>query len=170
MSPEPAVLSSVARPAGGAAQYLTFTLNDEAYAVDIFHVTEILEYRHLTAVPMMPEFVRGVINLRGRAVPVVDLAGRFARGTTTVSRRTSIIIVHAGTGGGRDAGILVDTVNKVVEFGAGDIEPVPTLGAGPRAEYVAGMARRGDDFTIVLDVDQVLACDELAATVDAPEV
>ena len=77
-----------------AGRYLTFSLNGEAYALDIFHVTEILEYRPLTVVPMMPDFIRGVINLRGRAVPVIDLAIRFARGSTVIGRRTSIIIVH----------------------------------------------------------------------------
>lgn len=183
-----------------AARYLTFTLNGEAYALNIFNVTEILEHRHLTVVPMMPDFVRGVINLRGRAVPVIDLAIRFARGRTTIARRTSIIIVHindpaagganpgpadagaarvmaaggvnmAGVGGGRasddaaagsarggqDVGILVDAVNKVEAFAPDDIEPPPTFGAGIRADFISGMAKRDNDFTIVLDIDRVLS-------------
>ena len=111
--------------AAESGRYLTFTLNDESYALDIFHVIEILEYRNLTVVPMMPEFIRGVINLRGRAVPVIDLAIRFTRGATVVKRRTSIIIVHinepvvtgdddSGTAesGGQDIGILVDAVGR----------------------------------------------------------
>jgi purine-binding chemotaxis protein CheW len=162
--------------AGESARYLTFTLNAEAYALDIFHVTEIIEHRHLTIVPMMPDFIRGVINLRGRAVPVIDLAIRFARGATEIARRTSIIIVHiahseadAGpvpgeSGGGpdgQDIGILVDAVNKVVTFGAEDIEPAPSFGAGIRADFISGMAKRDDDFIVLLDVDRVLSLGEL---------
>jgi purine-binding chemotaxis protein CheW len=169
-----------------SARYLTFTLNGEAYALNIFHVTEILEHRHLTVVPMMPDFIRGVINLRGRAVPVIDLAIRFARGATTIARRTSIIIVHINDapvdggegaggpagGGGQDIGILVDTVNKVEAFSAEDIEPAPAFGAGIRADYISGMAKRDTDFIIVLDIDHVLSLDDLinAAAVGAEAV
>ncbi len=150
------------------SRYLTFTLNGEAYALDIFHVTEILEHRHLTVVPMMPDFIRGVINLRGRAVPVVDLAIRFACGATTIGRRTSIVIVHSSASdeGGQDIGVLVDTVNKVVDFAAEDIEPAPAFGAGIRADYISGMAKRDDDFIIVLDIDRVLSVTDLAQLSD----
>jgi purine-binding chemotaxis protein CheW len=161
----------------GSGRYLTFTLNDEAYALDIFHVLEILEYRHLTVVPMMPPFIRGVINLRGRAVPVIDLAIRFDRGATTVRRRTSIIIVHLddigleeGDGDGQDIGILVDSVNKVVELTEGDIEPAPSFGSGIRADYISGMARRDGDFLILLDVGQVLSISEMVSLGDAARV
>jgi purine-binding chemotaxis protein CheW len=169
-----------------SARYLTFTLNGESYALDIFHVTEILEYRSLTVVPMMPEFIRGVINLRGRAVPVIDLAVRFARGATTVKRRTSIIIVHidgpaaidgepdSATGSGRstgqdigqDIGVLVDAVNKVVALAPGDIEPPPAFGAGIRADYISGMARRDNDFLILLDVGHVLSISDMISLTD----
>ncbi len=165
-----------------SARYLTFTLNGESYALDIFHVTEILEYRSLTVVPMMPEFIRGVINLRGRAVPVIDLAVRFARGTTTVKRRTSIIIVHidgpavvdgepdSGTGSrrstGQDIGVLVDAVNKVVALSTDDIEPAPSFGAGIRADYISGMARRDNDFLILLDVGHVLSISDMISLTD----
>lgn len=157
-----------------SARYLTFTLNGEAYALDIFHVTEILEHRTLTVVPMMPEFVRGVINLRGRAVPVIDLAIRLSRGATAIGRRTSVIIVHitdeesaaAGSGGngtsGQDIGILVDAVNKVEAFSEDDLEPPPGFGAGIRADYVSGMAKRGDGFTVVLNIGHILSLRELA--------
>ncbi|MFF5296829.1 chemotaxis protein CheW [Paractinoplanes globisporus] len=163
----------------GSGRFLTFSLNDEAYAVDIFHVLEILEYRHLTVVPMMPAFIRGVINLRGRAVPVIDLAIRFDRGATTVRRRTSIIIVHLDDiglddgegggdgGGGQDIGILVDSVNKVVELTEADIEPAPAFGSGIRADYISGMARRDGDFLILLDVGQVLSISEMVSLGDA---
>ncbi len=138
-------VSTATKTKTGSGRFLTFTLNDEAYALDIFHVLEILEYRNLTVVPMMPPFIRGVINLRGRAVPVIDLAIRFDRGTTEVRRRTSIIIVHidetglepgpGGTDGdgGQDIGILVDSVNKVVALGAEDVSrrPASAPGSGP---------------------------------------
>ena len=165
-----------------SARYLTFTLNGESYALDIFHVKEILEYRSLTVVPMMPDFIRGVINLRGRAVPVIDLAIRFARGTTAVRRRTTIIIVHiretvlpddetgapglAETDGGQDIGILVDAVNKVVTLDEGAMEPAPAFGAGIRADYISGMARRDDDFLIVLDVSRVLSISDMVSLGD----
>ena len=164
------------------SRYLTFTLNGESYALDIFHVKEILEYRSLTVVPMMPDFIRGVINLRGRAVPVIDLAIRFGRGTTADRRRTTIIIVHlretatAGDEGdtapagaertGQDIGVLVDAVNKVVTLDGGDMEPAPAFGAGIRADYISGMARRDDGFLIVLDVSRVLSISDMVSLGD----
>ncbi|MFC7534208.1 chemotaxis protein CheW [Actinoplanes sp. GCM10030250] len=165
-----------------AGRYLTFTLNGEAYALDIFHVTEILEYRNLTVVPMMPDFIRGVINLRGRAVPVIDIAMRFSRGSTTIGRRTSIIIVHikdpalaeiAGLDGddkgaaeSQDIGILVDSASKVVTLSPEDIEPAPAFGAGIRADYISGMARRHDDFLILLDISHVLSISDMVRLSD----
>ena len=154
-------------------RYLTFTLNGEAYALDIFHVTEIIEHRRLTGVPMMPSCVPGVINLRGRAVPVIDLAIRFGRAPTTIARRTSIVIVSvtslgggarpasgAGTGAGhQELGILVDAVNKVVDFDTDDIEPAPDFGVGVNADYISGMARTETGFIIVLDIDHILSMD-----------
>ncbi|MET7419079.1 chemotaxis protein CheW [Dactylosporangium sp. NPDC005555] len=178
--------------AGDATRYLTFTLNGESYALDIFHITEILEYRNLTVVPMTPDFVRGVINLRGRAVPVIDLAIRFAKGATSIARRTSIIIVHirgvpgsddsgaadgrvtgrvTGQGTGQDIGILVDAVSKVEAFTDEDIEPAPAFGAGIRADFISGMAKRDNDFIIVLDIDHVLSLSDMAdlATAAIPD-
>jgi purine-binding chemotaxis protein CheW len=178
--PEAQIGAEVVSSTGETRRYLTFTLNDEAYALDIFHVLEILEHRHLTVVPMMPDFVRGVINLRGRAVPVIDLAIRFSRGMTTVARRTSIVIVRiknrsttgpdtsgtasaasSGESDGQDIGILVDTVNKVVDFSASDIEPPPAVGDAIHVDYMSGMARRDDGFCIVLDIDHILSKDHL---------
>jgi len=158
-------------------RYLRFTLNGEMYALNIFNVTEILEHRQLTPVPMMPDFIRGVINLRGRVVPVIDLAIRFGRGVTTIARRTCIIIVSipspsidAGsddappdTVAAQDIGILVDVVNKVVRLTEDDIEPPPAFGAGIRADYISGMAKREDDFVIVLDVSRVLSISDMVS-------
>jgi purine-binding chemotaxis protein CheW len=147
-------------------RYLTFVLGGEVYALPILDITEIIEFRNLTVVPMMPSFIRGVINLRGRVVPVVDMAARFSRGTTDVARRTSIIIVEpSGDGedgeGGQDMGIMVDAVNKVVHLGAEDIEPPPAFGAGIRADFISGMAKYNGEFIIVLDVSRVLSVDEM---------
>jgi purine-binding chemotaxis protein CheW len=151
-------------------RYLTFLLDGEVYALGILDVTEIMEFRSLTVVPMMPSFIRGVINLRGRVVPVVDLATRFGRGTTEIARRTGIIIVetngYSGEDGeavGHDMGIMVDAVNKVVHLGPDDIEPPPAFGAGIRSDFISGMAKYNDEFIIVLDVRRVLSVDEMAA-------
>jgi purine-binding chemotaxis protein CheW len=145
-------------------RYLTFTLNGQAYALDILHVTEILEYPHVTPLPMMPAYIRGVIDLRGRAVPVIDLAVRFACGEATIDRRTSIVIVHIGDvvdpAGGHHMGILVDAVNKVVDFTEEDIEPAPALGPQLRAEFISGMAKRDNEFTILLNISNVLSLSE----------
>jgi purine-binding chemotaxis protein CheW len=149
----------------GSARYLTFVLSGEVYALPILDITEIMEFRSLTVVPMMPSFIRGVINLRGRVVPVVDMAARFGLGTTEVARRTSIIIVEAGAEDGDGAshhmGIMVDAVNKVVHLGGEDIEPPPAFGAGIRSDFISGMAKYNGEFIIVLDVTHVLSLDEM---------
>jgi purine-binding chemotaxis protein CheW len=148
----------------GTDRYLTFVLGGEIYALPILDITEIMEFRSLTVVPMMPSFIRGVINLRGRVVPVVDMAARFGRGMTQVARRTSIIIVEtAGSDDepGTDMGIMVDAVNKVVHLSADDIEPPPAFGAGIRSDFISGMAKYDGQFVIVLDVSHVLSIDEM---------
>jgi purine-binding chemotaxis protein CheW len=152
----------------GSDRYLTFVLGGEVFALPILDITEIMEFRSLTVVPMMPGFIRGVINLRGRVVPVVDMAARFGRGTTEIARRTSIIIVetpgHADDGDDRnqDMGIMVDAVNKVVHLSGDDIEPPPAFGAGIRADFISGMAKYDGHFIIILDVTRVLSLDEMA--------
>lgn len=165
-----ATLDGEALVTAGSDRYLTFALGGEMFALPILDVTEIMEYRNLTVVPMMPDFIRGVINLRGRVVPIVDMAARFGRGTTEIARRTSIIIVEApagddnGNGNGdaqQDMGIMVDAVNKVVHLAADDIEPPPAFGAGIRADFISGMARYDGEFIIVLDVTHVLSMDEM---------
>jgi purine-binding chemotaxis protein CheW len=150
---------------GDLTRYLTFTLRDEQYALDILDITEIIEFRSLTVVPMMPAFVRGVINLRGRVLPVIDLAARFGQERTTVGRRSGVIVVEAsatGQSGDGGLGIMVDTVNKVVHLNREDIEPPPAFGAGIRSDFIAGMARFDGEFIIVLDVSKVLSVEEMA--------
>ena len=144
------------------AQYLTFTLGDEVYAVGILSIKEIIEYGGITAVPMMSSTIRGVINLRGAVVPVMDLAARFGRPAQPVGRRTCIVIVEMELEGRRQViGIVVDAVNAVQEIAAADIEPAPTFGLKIASEFVAGIGKVAGRFVIVLDVQQVLALDEL---------
>lgn len=148
----------------GNEQYLTFMLAGEPFALRIMNIREIIQYGEITEVPMMPKFVRGVINLRGKVVPVVDLSARFNRGATTVSRRTSIIIIELEQEDGEEAqsiGIVVDAVNEVVDIAGGDIEPPPTFGAKIRPDFISGMAKKDGRFIIVLNLDQVLSLDEM---------
>ncbi len=145
------------------AQYLTFLLGNEMFAMDILGIKEIIEYGSLTTVPMMPEFIRGVINLRGAVVPVVDLSARFVRPATEVTRRTCIVIIEADNEGEtQDIGVVVDAVSEVLEIAAANIEPAPSFGAKIRADFISGMGKVKDKFVIILDADKVLSVDELS--------
>jgi len=144
--------------AGAPAQYLSFMLGGEAYAIAILAIREIIEYSGLTDVPMMPECVRGVINLRGAVVPVIDLQARFGRTMTAPTRRTCIVIVETAQHGERQvSGVVVDAVNAVLDIAPADIERAPAFGARIRSDFIVGMAKADGKFIIVLDVDQVLA-------------
>ena len=144
-------------------QYLTFQVGGEKFALAILGIKEIIEYHNLTTVPMMPAFVRGVINLRGRVVPVVDLAARFGRVSSAVTNRTCIVIIEAkAEGEQQDIGVVVDLVNAVVEIPATEIEPAPSFGANIRADFIAGMGKVADRFVIILSMDKVLSLEDLA--------
>lgn len=150
-------------PQGEQGQYLTFALRSEMFAIGILHIKEILEYGQLTAVPMMPEFIRGVINLRGAVVPVVDLGARFGGLRSEITKRSCIVIVEVTSDEGQqDIGVVVDSVSEVLEIPASEIEPAPTFGAKIRADFISGMGKVNDKFVIILNVDQVLSVDELA--------
>ena len=147
----------------GQSQYLTFQLGGEMFAIPILNIKEIIEYGQLTTVPMMPEFIRGVINLRGAVVPVVDLSARFGRKGTDVTRRTCIVIIEVESGAERqDVGVMVDSVNEVLEIPGNQIEPSPSFGARIRTEFIHGMGKVNGKFVIILDVDRVLSVDEMA--------
>lgn len=148
------------------AQYLTFMLGGEFYAVGILAVKEIIEYGGLTEVPLMPDSVRGVINLRGAVVPVLDLAARFGRPPAAATRRTCIVIVEIGGGERQVVGMIVDAVNAVLDIAAADIEPPPDFGARIRTDFLAGMAKVNERFVIVLAIDKVLSLDEIGALGD----
>lgn len=146
-------------------QYLTFVLNNETYAIGILSIKEIIAYDHLTEVPMMPSFIRGVINLRGRVVPVVDLLARFGNGNTALAKRTSIVIIETFDEDNsiNDIGIIVDAVNEVVDVNEDMIEPPPSFGAAIRPEFIIGMAKRQNQFIVMLAVDNILAINELGS-------
>ena len=149
--------------AGEAHQYLTFALSGEMYAVGILNVKEIIEYGNLTEIPMMPAFIRGVINLRGAVVPVVDLAARFGGGQSEIGKRTCIVIVEMNQGDTKqDLGIMVDAVSEVLEIQGADIEPAPAFGARIRADFISGMGKVAGKFVIILDIQKVLSIDEMA--------
>jgi purine-binding chemotaxis protein CheW len=160
-----AAAGALSAEGGGAQiqQYLTFMLGGEMFAMGILTVKEIIEYANLTEVPMMPASVRGVINLRGAVVPVADLAVRFGRTRAAVTKRTCIVIVEVTLNGERqDVGVVVDTVNAVLDIPASEIEPPPSFGARLRTDFIQGMGKVNNKFVILLNVDHVLALDELA--------
>ncbi len=151
-------------------QFLTFMLGSEMYSMGILAIKEIIEYSTLTEVPMMPPSVRGVINLRGAVVPVVDLSVRFGRASVPVTKRTCIVIVEVSLNETRqDVGVVVDAVNEVLEIAPDDIEPPPTFGTKIRTDFIQGMGKVNNRFVIVLDVNQVLSLDELAEIAEAAE-
>ena len=158
-----------ATPTDGAAlQYLTFALGNEMFATDIRGIKEIIEYAGLTTVPMMPAFIRGVINLRGAVVPVIDLSVRFGRAPTPLTRRTCVVIMEVcDDQGWHDIGVTVDAVSEVLEIPASAIEPPPAFGARIRAEFISGMALLESGFAIVLDVGGVLSVEDMAGVLDA---
>ena len=140
------------------------------FAVGILNVKEIIEYGQLTEIPMMPAFIRGVINLRGAVVPVIDLSARFGGQQTEASRRTCIIIIEIGTAEERhDIGVVVDAVSEVLEVSSADIEPAPSFGAKIRADFIDGMGKIGGKFVIILDIQKVLSVDEIAALATVTE-
>lgn len=165
-----AVVKSGKGDGSEAHQYLTFTLGGEMFAVGILNVKEIIEYGNLTEIPMMPAFIRGVINLRGAVVPVVDLAARFGGKPSEVQRRTCIVIVEATQEDAKhDIGIMVDAVSEVLEIPAAEIEPPPSFGAKIRADFIAGMGKVNNKFVIILEIQKVLSVDEMALLADVSQ-
>ena len=141
-------------------QYLTFALGAETFAIAIRAVKEIIGYSDVSTVPMMPEDVRGVINLRGAVVPVIDLAVRFGRPAAPVGKRTCIVILEGTSGEGIHVfGVVVDAVHEVLEIAEEEVEAPPKFGASIRAELISGMARVNNSFVIVLDIEQLQAVD-----------
>lgn len=139
-------------------QYVTFDLADEAYGVDILKVQEIIGYRGFTALPNVPDWIKGVLNLRGAVVPVVDLRAKFRMPPTEYGKFTVVMIVVVQ---GRTMGMVVDAVSDVVAFPPSDIQPRPAFSSRIRHEFIKGMGRRGDHFVILLDIERMLSLEEL---------
>ncbi len=149
-------------PDMGQQQYLSFMLRGEAYAIGILHIKEIIEYGQLTAVPMMPKFLRGVINLRGAVVPVIDLNARFGRDPSTIGKRSCIVIVEIELEDrAQVVGMVVDAVNAVSEIPAESLEPPPTFGTGIRTDFIAAMGKLEQGFLVILNLPRILSWDEL---------
>lgn len=148
----------------GVRQFLTFVLGGVMYALEIVNIKEIIEYGEVTEVPMLPPSIRGIINLRGAVVPVIDLAARFGGHPASVQRRTCIVIVEAIQAGQQsDIGIMVDAVSEVLDIAGSEIEPPPSFGARIRADFIAGMGRVAGKFVIILDIARVLTVEDMAA-------
>jgi purine-binding chemotaxis protein CheW len=144
-------------------QYLTFKLDDEVFALDIGKVREVLDVTSITKVPRTPDFMRGVINLRGSVVPVVDLRLKFGMSKTEKTVNTCIIIVEVTVDGETTVlGALADSVQEVMDLGPGHIEPAPKIGTRLNTEFIKGMGKKDNRFIIILDIDKIFSTDELA--------
>jgi purine-binding chemotaxis protein CheW len=143
-------------------KYLTFSLADEEYGIGILKIKEIIGMMPITTVPQTPEFVKGVINLRGKVIPVLDLRLRFGMESIDYTDRTCIIVVEiAGPSGTVMIGIVVDAVSEVLNIKGEDIEETPTFGTRLNTDYILGMAKMGGGVKILLDIDEVLGAEDL---------
>ncbi|MDE2396328.1 MAG: chemotaxis protein CheW [Burkholderiales bacterium] len=150
--------------APASSQVLTFSLGDEVFALDIRNVREIIQAASITGVPLMPEFVRGVINLRGAVVPVIDLHARFGRPAARLGKKSCIVIFDAIRDGERaDLGLLVDSVSEVIDIAADALDSPPSFGASVRREFIRAIARVAQRFVIVLDPDKAFDVAEMGA-------
>ncbi|HPI92620.1 MAG TPA: chemotaxis protein CheW [Deltaproteobacteria bacterium] len=144
-------------------QYLSFKLNEEEFALDISKVREVLDFTKITKVPQTPEFMRGVINLRGSVVPVVDLNKKFGIKNTEKTVNTRIIIGEVSIeGDGTVLGVLADSVHEVMELEPESIEPAPKIGTKMNTDFIKGMGKREEEFVMILDIDKVFSADELS--------
>jgi purine-binding chemotaxis protein CheW len=161
-------------PEQNVQQYLTFIIGGEEFAISLLKVKEIIEYDIVTEIPKTPEWIRGVINLRGSVVPVIDLAVKFRQAPSVAGKLTCIVIteVQNGVQSGDEAavmGIMVDAVRQVIDLRAQDIEEPPTFGTRVNVDYLQGMARSGKKFCLLLDTEKVLSTDELLELPDSVE-
>ena len=167
----PSVSPPAAAAAGKAGKYLTFALGREEYGLRILTVREIIGYMEITAVPRVPRYVKGVINLRGQVISVVDLRAKFGMDPAERTDQTCIIVVETaapGAGGGAggrtlSTGVIVDRVSEVLSIAADAIEDPPAFGTSVRTDFILGLGKIGQGVKILLDIDRVLAADEAAA-------
>jgi len=147
-----------------ATQYLTFTLADEVFAVDVARVREILEISTITKVPQTPAFMQGVINLRGSVVPVIDMRLKFGMAETERTVNTCIIVVEVMMDGETSVlGALADSVQEVIEMEPSQIEAAPHIGTHIKTEFLKGMGKQNERFVMILDIDKVFSLAELVA-------
>jgi purine-binding chemotaxis protein CheW len=143
-------------------KYLTFALGAEEYGLEILKVREIIGYMEITAVPQTPHYVKGVINLRGQVIPVIDLRANFGMEITEVTEETCIIVVEISSSGRKfSTGVVVDRVQEVLDIVGKDIEQAPQFGSSVNTDFILGMGKIGDSVKILLDIDRVLASDDL---------
>jgi purine-binding chemotaxis protein CheW len=157
-------LSSQISFATDGSQFLTFRLGQEEYGVEILKVQEIKGYSAITPVPNTPAYLKGVMNLRGTIVPVVDLRAKFAMAEAEYNQFTVIIVLTVGT---KVMGLIVDAVSDVLNIPKKDIQPTPDFGAQVDAQFISGMAKAGEKLVVLLDIDRVLGEAELAAVAAA---
>jgi purine-binding chemotaxis protein CheW len=151
----------------GTTQYLTYKLADEVFALDIGKVREVLDFTTVTKVPRTPEFMRGVINLRGSVVPVVDLRLKFGMPKTEKTVDTCVIITEVTVDNETAVlGALADSVQEVLDLEADHIEPAPKIGTRLRTEFIKGMGKHNGNFIIILDIDRVFSAEDLALVQD----
>jgi purine-binding chemotaxis protein CheW len=144
-------------------QYLTFKLVDEIFALDVAKVREILDFTTVTKVPRTPDFMRGVINLRGSVVPVVDMRLKFGMSSTEKTVNTCIVVVEVGLDGETIIlGALADSVQEVIDLEPDQIEPAPKIGTKLRTDFIRGMGKQDSRFIMILDIDKVFSSDELS--------
>ena len=145
-------------------KYLTFALGAEEYGLEILKVREIIGYMDITAVPQTPHYVKGVINLRGQVIPVIDLRAKFGMETAEVTEQTCIIVCEINNGSRRfSTGTIVDNVEEVLDIAGKNIEEAPQFGAAVNTDFILGMGKVNNAVKILLDIDKVLAGDNLAA-------
>ena len=153
--------------AGTTNTYLTFTLADEQYAVEVYEVKEVLEFTKITKVPRTQDYMRGVINLRGSVVPVIDLRRKFGMGETEKTVDTSIVVLEIKLDGETvTVGTLADSVQEVVNIDSSQIEPAPQIGTRINTDFIEGIGKLDEQFVIILDIDRIFSQTELSAVVD----
>ena len=149
------------------AQYLTFMLADGVFAMDIATVREIIQHCQMTSVPLMPDFVRGVMNLRGAVVPVIDLQARLGQSSAVVGKKTCVVIFDVQRDGERvELGLMVDAVSEVIEIPPSEIEPAPQFGSPVKRDFIRGMGKVDGKFVIILDPERALSVDEMTSVVE----
>jgi purine-binding chemotaxis protein CheW len=149
---------------GGRGEYLAFTLAEEKYCIVVNRVREVIEYTRLTRLPNTLGYMKGLVNLRGAGIPVIDLRNRFGLPEAELTRLSSIIVMEVEDGGDRRLiGAMADSVQEVIELAEGEIEPAPRFGTRVSNNYIRGIGKRNNEFLIILDIDRIFSAEEIAS-------